>query len=726
QAFKPDGEMWVMVKQSGDKYIYSTVKKGADIPLPDDIAVGISNVAARSEWNKPAIDEYAQTTEIWREVVHRRNRYADVRIKIQHGEIAQINDFITYNLDIRQFAQDVIEDCTDAEFLKHFYKELTNVTILDPTCGSGAFLFAAMNMLEQLYESCLTRMRNFTDDEDRINKEDRHHFENKYKYFREVLQETQNEQHPNLQYYIYKSIILRNLYGVDIMNEAVEIAKLRLFLKLVATVDADHQKPNIGLEPLPDIDFNIRSGNTLVGFATKTELNKGGGYTLDFDQSMPVIEEKCDIVSKAFTRYKEIQLSYGEDFKEFKRAKEDLFNRLKELNHELNILLHKQAPDSEYTTWLNNYRPFHWFAEFYEIISRKGGFNLIIGNPPYVAIKDISYKPKNFTTLECGDAYALCIERAMVSLLNKNGRIGMIVPISIASTDGYSSLRKICINSKSGFYFSNYGVRPSKLFDGVDKRLTIFISRGYENSMSFSTKYYRWSSVERDFLFQNLSYQHVEPNLFSISGYPKVSTTHEINILNSLVKKRTTVSNFIVKASSHKVKYTRKLQYFIQFFEDPPIIYDNKRKVVTPTELKEINFGNNDQKEIALALLNSNLFFWFFIVFSDCRNVNSREIMKLPVSLDSFEYSLSDKLKRLSKELMMDFKKNAIFQFRNDKRAGMIEIQSFQPRHSKQIIDEIDRSLAEYYNFNDEELDFIINYDIKYRMGKDLENEDEE
>ena len=63
-------------------------------------------------------------------------------------------------------------------------------------------------------------------------------------------------EHPNRQYFIFKSIILNNLYGVDIMHEG-EIAKLRLFLKLVATVEPDYKKPNLGLEPLPDIDYNI-------------------------------------------------------------------------------------------------------------------------------------------------------------------------------------------------------------------------------------------------------------------------------------------------------------------------------------------------------------------------------------------------------------------------------------------------------------------------------------
>jgi len=118
-----------------------------------------------------------------------------------------------------------------------------------------------MNILEPLYEACIEKMEQFTAEAPR-----------KYKFFHKVLADANSEEHPNLQYYIYKSIILNNLYGVDIMHEAVEIAKLRLFLKMVGAVDINFRKPNFGLEPLPDIDFNIKAGNTLVGCATEKEL----------------------------------------------------------------------------------------------------------------------------------------------------------------------------------------------------------------------------------------------------------------------------------------------------------------------------------------------------------------------------------------------------------------------------------------------------------------------
>ena len=64
--------------------------------------------------------------------------------RIANREVTNINDLVTLNLDIRQFAQDVIENCEGPELLRAFWHTIEKVTILDPTCGSGAFLFAAL------------------------------------------------------------------------------------------------------------------------------------------------------------------------------------------------------------------------------------------------------------------------------------------------------------------------------------------------------------------------------------------------------------------------------------------------------------------------------------------------------------------------------------------------------------------------------------------------------
>lgn len=711
KEFKPNGFVWEMLKNSGDRYIYGVVKKGIDKPLPDYIEQGIdisrpNLLERRTRWNEKTNEDLGLPTEIWRETIERRNRCLNIQVKIANGEITNINDFITYNLDIRSFVYDLLAKTKDHLLVKHFYAALQKITILDPTCGSGAFLFAALNILEPLYEICIDRMEEF-------------HTKNE-KLFIDELVEIKHKYRSNIQHFIYKSIILRNLYGVDMMVEATEIAKLRLFLKMVAVVDVDKRADNLGLDPLPDIDFNIRCGNTLVGYATEEELSKDltWGDMFANQEFKEKVETEMQKVAMAYDCFKDIQLNQQENIEDFKKAKTVLNERLSKLNDILNHRMYGSVTKLTYNEWLSSHQPFHWLAEFYQIIQGNRGFDVIIGNPPYVALKEISYKVIDYNTLSCGDIYALCIERSITALLHKKGIIGMIVPISIVSTDGYSPLRKVCSDKKGGFYFANFGVRPSKLFDGVDKRLTVFLSNKLEKQ-NYTTKYYRWVSEERATLFENISYQFSMEDSLGISGYPKISLDIENKILATLHDKKS-ISFYLTKSSMEKVKYTRKLQYFIQFFEKPPIIYNAKKEELEPSELKEINLKSSDDKYVVLSTLNSNLFFWFFITFSDCRNVNSREILKFPIEIETINKIIIKSLKDISIQLMKDFDENAIFQIRNDKRAGLLEIQSFQPRLSKSIIDEIDKILAQHYGFTDEELDFIINYDIKYRMGSEL------
>ncbi|MHB9044307.1 MAG: DNA methyltransferase [Pirellulales bacterium] len=247
-AFQPGSTVWRLLQDSPDRYIYAAVRKGVIddrgeiIPIPAEIEKGIENVAERDGWNRPAGAEYSLPTETWREYVARRQRCLEVRQRLTNGGISQINDLITYNLDIRRFAEDAILSSEGPELLRAFYQAITGIAALDPTCGSGAFLFAALNILEPLYEACLDRMQTFLADLERSGNRTS---PDKFKDFRAVLKDVAG--HPNSTYFILKSIIVRNLYGVDIMEEAVEICKLRLFLKLVSHVDnANHPKLGTG------------------------------------------------------------------------------------------------------------------------------------------------------------------------------------------------------------------------------------------------------------------------------------------------------------------------------------------------------------------------------------------------------------------------------------------------------------------------------------------------
>jgi hypothetical protein len=406
--------VWELLEVEPDRYIYPAVRHGADLPLPSEIAAGLDDVSKRTEWNKPAPAEYALPTEIWREVVARRQRYEEIQSAIPCGhdvrnhEIRNVNDLITYNLDLRQFAQDVIAGCDEPELLRAFWHAIEAITVLDPTVGSGAFLFAALNVLEPLYEGCLERMQAFVDDLDRSGEP---HRPEKYRDFREVLARV--VQHPNRRYFILKSIVVNNLCGVDIMEEAVEICKLRLFLKLVAQVERAED-----IEPLPDIDFNIRAGNTLVGYVKREDVKRaltfaGEQGKLMFAEEADALqrfEERAADVERLFGLFRQQQTELGGQVTAEDKA--ELRRRLDALDDELNRALALEygiEPKwaERYQPWLKSHRPFHWFVEFYGIM-RRGGFSVTIGNPPYVEYGKVKtdYSVRGYETVDCGNLYA--------------------------------------------------------------------------------------------------------------------------------------------------------------------------------------------------------------------------------------------------------------------------------------------------------------------------------
>lgn len=550
----------------------------------------------------------------------------------------------------------------------------------------------------------------------------------KHKFFEETLARVNAPEHPNRKYFIYKNIILQNLYGVDIMHEAVEIAKLRLFLKLVATVDPDYSKPNMGLEPLPDIDYNIRAGNTLVGYASEAELDAAFDGQFDYDNDKDKIKERCDTVARTFARYKEIQLTYGDDYQQFRQAKADLDQRLQTLNHDLNVLLHKQSSGLDYNIWLKTHQPFHWLAEFYEMIHDRGGFDVIIGNPPYVVYSQNSfgYTLHGYKTLGCKDLYSFVIERA-TNILNLNGSIGMIVPISIVSTDGFFELRQLLNASMGRMWYSNFSMRPGKLFEGVEKHLSIFISSRNPSGTKeiISSKYYRWYSEERDYLFSGIKYECIDKSIFHTGSIPKIGSAIESKIIKKL-KNNQAIMNYTVSESQYVIYHTRKLRYFLQFLDIPPKIYEENGEIRITSELKKIHFSTESAKHAALGAYLSSLFFWYYITFSDCRNLNKREVTTFPFSLDYIDKQIIKLINQNSKDLQKSLQGNSYYQEAYYKQYGSLKMQVFQPRLSKPIIDQIDTVLAEHYGFTPEELDFIINYDIKYRMGKKLGGDEEE
>lgn len=757
KAFAPDGYVWRTLRQSGDRYIFDAVKKGyKDFgQIPENITRGIITpemrreysetlvselpdthiplAELRSDWNTRTPEPWGLPNEIWRETIDRLQRCDDILGKIRRGEITSINDFITYNLDIRTFAADLIAH-GDSRFVGWFYHALQRVTILDPTCGSGAFLFAAMNILEPLYEICIDRMQEFNLENPAL--------------FKTELAEITDKYRSNIQYFIFKSIILRNLYGVDIMVEATEIAKLRLFLKMVAVVDVDRRADNLGLDPLPDIDFNIRCGNTLVGYATKTQLDHDLGHAEDILQELAnqdfkqQIDEEMQKVARAYDIFKDVQLRQSEDMLAFKQAKHELRKRLTALNDKLNRRLfiassgHPTNDGEDFTStkayrdWLASHQPFHWLAEFYQIIEGNHGFDIIIGNPPYVeynkkdsktkkSVSDI-YRICDYNTLSCGNLYAYVIERCL-QIGNYTSKIGVIIPSSSVCTPRMSPLSNI-LQSSGILWTTLWDERPATLFDGVCIQLSIqILSKGAEANLYTSTMYH-WTSDTRPAIFKILSYTDYSQENVIAEVAPKISSKKERKLAERIFIDSQPLSVVAIgRTNMRKIYYKNAGGRYWRLVKSFPTYYKSDRGSTTSTEkTMEVSL---ERLPMIVSLLSSSLFYWYWRVSSNCRHLTNREldIFPVPNSLIENHCDIDVYHKRFEDNLILN--KERITTHSESK--GNITQDFYYVRYSKSIINEIDSVLAKYYGFTDEELDFIINYDIKYRMGDELNNSDE-
>jgi len=400
---------------------------------------------------------------------------------------------------------------------------------------------------------------------------------------------------------------------------------------------------------------------------------------------------------------------------------------LKGLNHELNrylaefYLVGLSTKVKEYKEWLLSHQPFHWFVEFFGIMNQ-GGFDVIIGNPPYIELKAVKqYQLRNYDCISAGNLYALVLERCF-SLCSQFGRQGFIVPVSSVSTDRYEPLQ-LLLTEKS-LYYSSFDDRPSRLFDGLEHiRLTIHI---IDNNSSravnlYSTRYHKWAAVQRSVLFSSIQYASVENSLIS-GSLPKLTNQLEMRIVSKL-SNQPCLSSFYNRHGSHSIFYSRKVGYFLQVLDFEPQVLDGQGNKRPPSEFKGLFFEKQDYAQIALCALNSSLFYWFITVFSDCRHVNKREVDAFTIDLAAIaNQPIVSRFSLLSLELMNDIKRNSEIRkmkFSHD----ILTVQCIIPKKSKPIIDEIDKTLAKCYGFDDEELDFIINYDIKYRLGRDGDDE---
>ncbi|HEV2656116.1 MAG TPA: DNA methyltransferase, partial [Ktedonobacteraceae bacterium] len=625
-----------------------------------------------------------------REYRDRHTRLARLKSELTGGQICSINQCIGSNLDSCRFAQDAIRACRDSALLRAFYESITAITVLDPTCGSGAFLFTALNVLEPLYAACLASMQRMLISR----KQDLTTHTTDLALFRAVLEQV--ERHPNRSYFILKAITINNLYGVDIMPEAVEICKLRLFLKLVAQLKSVEQ-----IEPLPDIDFNIRTGNTLVGFAHLAEVKEailGGRQSkINFDAALEDIEQKAELVERELADFRGLQTRLDGAPDETRQRKPYLRDVQKQLCSALNRFLARQygigqrdildpiAYEQAFATWCAGHQPFHWFIDFHAIMQR-GGFDVIIGNPPYVEYSRVrhAYRVQGYETASCGNLYAAVIERSLTLCRDEQSYLGLIVPLSVCGGERFDELRRTITRHSSALWLANFEIFPCRLFEGAFQRLSILLAQhGSDPGCTISsTRIQRWYAVERAQLIDLIAYTPAR-RVVKADVFPKLAFPFQESILRKLAEKAR-------GGSIATLLYPRKTDYFIYYQEATnywmkatcTIPYYKKNGVaMPPAHGRFLYFRDEVTARAIMALMNSSLFYVWFATFSDGFHLAHALVKEFPVDTElcasiMYKYDVGARftspcalaeLPLLSEKLEQDIQAHARMSTRNTK-----------------------------------------------------------
>jgi hypothetical protein len=438
-------------------------------------------------------------------------------------------------------------------------------------------------------------------------------------------------------YLVVKSILTRNLYGVDLRREAVETCKLRLLLELAAQVPHGTVLP-----PLPDLSANVRAGNALLGCVRPPD----------------------------------------------------------------------EARATRNAARLDTHRPFHWFAEFRAIMKR-GGFDVILGNPPYVEYQQAPYRLPHgqYASEPAANLYAFCMERAGM-LAAPGARVGMIVPAGLLGLDEARPLREVLLSRYRCHWFSTYAIRPSKLFEGVDQRLCIHLAAPGPASTLHTTRYHHWSALERPHLFALLSYERsfVYPGLERI---PQLGCRAAAGVFAKLMACRAhPLSSYLVRGGDgFRIHYHRSPRYWIRGMDFEPYFRSATRSR-SVHHFRDLHARSQAEGKVIATVLNSSLFFFWFLAVGNGRNLTGADVEGFP--LGRLTPAFCREMAPWFDRLMADYRVHSFVRVRQD-----CAFQEFRPARSRPILDEIDRLLARHYELTDEELDFVRNYEIKYRLGRE-------
>ncbi|MGL6023960.1 MAG: Eco57I restriction-modification methylase domain-containing protein, partial [Cetobacterium sp.] len=364
---------------------------------------------------------------------------------------------------------------------------------------------------------------------------------------------------------------------------------------------------------------------------------------------------------------------------------------------------------------------FHWELEFPEVFNGNNkGFDCIIGNPPYggkLPLEIKKYVSHQYESAKIGldgiiktkgsiDTFSLFIDLS-TKLLKTNSKFGYIVPLAVTSSDSMSSLHKILKNKFNTLKVSTYSNRPKKIFPNADQRVAILIG---DSNGTFISKLYttqvnkRYDGISIEQVIENLQYVD-SINFLKFGRIPKMGKTIEQEILKKLFNINKNITD--IQDKNGKGIYYRAAggRYYNVVTNYPT--YSSAEKELMVFEKYQNLLG---------AILSSSLFYWIQQLYSDTLNLKKYEIEILPLPVENISIEKLDIIDNLYLNYLQDIEKNATI-----KNANYNNISSFKEyklRKSKLLIDKLDLEIGKLYSLTEEEINYIINYDIKFRTDE--------
>lgn len=327
-------------------------------------------------------------------------------------------------------------------------------------------------------------------------------------------------------------------------------------------------------------------------------------------------------------------------------------------------------------------------------------YDIIVGNPPYVEDGKSGSAPEK----KYGNIYANVLEHAALQL-NPGGTLGFIIPLSYVSTPRMGKIREVLYRHIPEQYILSFSDRPDCLFASVHQKLCVLFGRSSNKKNAtkrtiYTGNYRYWYREERRELFRTTE---VVKNSFVTEFYiPKLGNGLDVSIYKKLTAKRTPLLK-LLQGGENPVYLNMRAAFWIKAFLNEH----------AGAEYKALGCVDESHANFAMCLLNSSLFWWYWICVSDCWHITRKELEGFKISrLRSYEET-----DRLAAALERRLEETKVF-------VGTKQTEyEYKHRACVEEIHQIDDYVNALYGLTEEESVYIKNFAYRYRVSGGVEDE---